>query len=305
MITVDAPPVVTSATVTASPIAVGATITFSVTIENPNITPITGVNFSDTLPPEVEVATAPGVTNNCSGAVTTTGGAGGTVALSGANLASGASCTVTVQLTGVSAGTGTITTTPDANETLPGVAVMTSIQVIAIFPVLPTTVTQSIPGCRPFSESFSDGIPGTIYTYSGAQFPPGLTLNSTTGLLTGTPSTYGGYPETIIVTPPFGGTVVQHGYVFNEGLCIVPNTPVLPSVAAGNKFTLTLGGQKGTAPYRYQIQSGGLPTGLSMTQAGVISGTPTKPGTYTFTIYIFDSSNPIKTGTAPYTITIT
>ena len=41
----------------------------------------------------------------------------------------------------------------------------------------------------------------------------------------------------------------------------------------------------GTAPYTFQITSGSLPPGLSMSSAGVISGTPTTAG-YDWTIWV-------------------
>mgnify|MGYP006204912001 CR=1 FL=1 len=39
----------------------------------------------------------------------------------------------------------------------------------------------------------------------------------------------------------------------------------------------------GTAPYTYTLQSGALPVGLSLSSAGVLSGTPTERGSYSFT----------------------
>jgi uncharacterized repeat protein (TIGR01451 family) len=309
-ITVDAPPVITSQSVSATPIALGATITLSTTVTNPNTTPLINVAFNDTLPAQVLIAASPGVTDSCPTGVVTAPANTSTYDFIVPTLAAGASCTITVQITGVSGlpspgSTGTIATVPISTWTLDGVEVDTLITVISVFPSLPTQVTQSITGCRAFAESFNDGIPGSSYAVTLGTLPPGLTLDPATGLLSGTPTTYGGYPITITVTPPAGGTIIKHGYVLNAGLCIIPNNGLITAGHLGQKYSFQLGGSRGTAPYRFQLQGGGLPTGLSLSQAGVISGIPTKAGTYTFTLYIFDSTaTPVRTGTALMTLTI-
>lgn len=67
---------------------------------------------------------------------------------------------------------------------------------------------------------------------------------------------------------------------------------VLPpiSAAVGNFFTLQLEGSGGQPPYSWDVASGSLPPGLTLTGAGVIIGTPTAVGTYNFTVEITDSS---------------
>jgi hypothetical protein len=62
----------------------------------------------------------------------------------------------------------------------------------------------------------------------------------------------------------------------------VINTPYSP-------ITLTASG--GTAPYTNVIISGSLPPGLTLT-SGVIQGTPTQVGAYTFTVSFTDSHSP-------------
>src|SRR5262249_42421981 len=52
----------------------------------------------------------------------------------------------------------------------------------------------------------------------------------------------------------------------------------------------------GTAPYSFLLTSGNLPPGITLSSDGVISGTPTARGVFTFTIQTTDSS----TGTGPF-----
>ncbi|HPT08505.1 MAG TPA: FISUMP domain-containing protein [bacterium] len=52
-------------------------------------------------------------------------------------------------------------------------------------------------------------------------------------------------------------------------------------------YTFTTSG--GLAPYSFSVSSGTLPTGLSLNSSGVLSGTPTAAGNYTFNIQVTDS----------------
>ena len=58
----------------------------------------------------------------------------------------------------------------------------------------------------------------------------------------------------------------------------------LPNGTVGVPFSQTLTGSGGTAPNSFGVTAGTLPAGLTLTPAGVLAGTPTTPGTSTFTI---------------------
>jgi hypothetical protein len=59
-------------------------------------------------------------------------------------------------------------------------------------------------------------------------------------------------------------------------------------VAGGYKSTLAASG--GSTPYAWSVLSGSLPNGLTLTSAGVISGTPSLAGSFTFTAQVKDAS---------------
>lgn len=83
-------------------------------------------------------------------------------------------------------------------------------------------------------------------------------------------------------------------------------TTSLPDGAAGLAYSATLTGSGGNVPYgSWTKTSGSLPTGLTLSPAGVISGTidPTANGTYTFSVTTTDNSSPPLTS-APKTLTI-
>lgn len=67
-------------------------------------------------------------------------------------------------------------------------------------------------------------------------------------------------------------------------------------------YSVQLSATGGTAPYTFAVTSGALPAGLTLSTAGLLSGTPTAPGTFTFTVTATDDAG--CTGFRVYTITI-
>src|SRR5690348_12366044 len=61
-------------------------------------------------------------------------------------------------------------------------------------------------------------------------------------------------------------------------------TMSLPAAATSTDYTSSLGATGGLTPYTWSIVSGSLPQGLSLSDSGVISGTPATTGTYTFSV---------------------
>ena len=66
----------------------------------------------------------------------------------------------------------------------------------------------------------------------------------------------------------------------------------LPHATLGVTYSLQLVGAGGTAPYRdWSVESGALPPGLTLSATGVVSGTPTAPGTFSFVVTLVDAHN--------------
>jgi len=68
-------------------------------------------------------------------------------------------------------------------------------------------------------------------------------------------------------------------------------TTSLPNGTVGQAYSTQLSATGGTSPYSWSISSGSLPVGLSLSPAGVISGTPTAAGAPTFTVSVSDATS--------------
>jgi len=133
------------------------------------------------------------------------------------------------------------------------------------------------------------GAQGTTYTATG--LPSWARLNSSTGVLTGTPPNATGSPFTITVTSGDGGTVPTITQTFTLTV-VAPAPPVFTSsppsspATLGTAYSFTCTASGFPAPSNFAVASGLLPTGLSLSPAGVISGTPTTGGLFTGTISV-------------------
>ncbi|WP_146907967.1 Ig-like domain-containing protein [Arenimonas daejeonensis] len=81
---------------------------------------------------------------------------------------------------------------------------------------------------------------------------------------------------------------------------IQPTT--IPNPVQGSAYNQQMTASGGTAPYTYTVSSGGLPPGLFYNTAGLIYGTPTTQGTYTFTFGAYDGTAAF--GSRSYTVTV-
>jgi prepilin-type N-terminal cleavage/methylation domain-containing protein len=114
-------------------------------------------------------------------------------------------------------------------------------------------------------------------TWTATGLPTGLSI-STTGLISGTPTTSGTYSVVVRATDGFG--------LFGDAAFSWTITPPVqittPSAQAGEVgvavSSLQVVATAGTTPYSWSAS--GLPTGLSINSSGRISGTPTAAGTY-------------------------
>jgi uncharacterized repeat protein (TIGR03803 family) len=102
-------------------------------------------------------------------------------------------------------------------------------------------------------------------------------------------------------TTYFGGAS-DEGTVFEFVAPISLSPTSLPAAAVGTSYTQALTARGGTAPYTFAVTAGSLPAGLSLSTAGVLSGTPTTIGSSAFTVTATDSTG--MTGNQQYTLLV-
>ena len=83
---------------------------------------------------------------------------------------------------------------------------------------------------------------------------------------------------------------------------IVFSFAALPTATMGGSYSQTFAASGGTGPYAYGVTGGSLPPGLTLSSSGVIGGTPTTAGSYTFTVTATDANN--FTGSQSMSLTV-
>ncbi len=176
-----------------------------------------------------------------------------------------------------------------------------------------TVTTTSLPGGTvgaAYSSAVAASGGTTPYAYSAGSLPNGLTINSTTGMITGAPaqSSVGTASATIKVTDsskptPQSATSTLSIKISPTSLGVT--TSSLPGGTAGSPYpSTTLQASGGVPPYSWALSSGSLPAGLTLSAAGAIAGTPSSGGTYPLTFVVTDSYSSPETAKASLTLTI-
>ncbi len=133
------------------------------------------------------------------------------------------------------------------------------------------------------------GTPPYRWSLTSGSPPPGMTL-STSGLLSGTPSRAGFFSFDAVVADANSNTIR-----FNVILNVIPFEIVTPLVGIvippGQPFSLQLEAAGGAAGYTWTLWSPDCPLGgLTLSPAGLLSGTPTNSGDFGCYAVVRDSS---------------
>src|SRR5208283_2619903 len=144
----------------------------------------------------------------------------------------------------------------------------------------------------------SGGVGGP-YTFTATGLPTGLTI-STGGVISGTPTVNGTFPYVVTIKDSAGNAGTLNCSVTVNGAPAAACASITAvQCSAITQATLTGSGGVG-GPYTFTAT--GLPTGLTISTGGVISGTPTVNGTFPYVVTIKDSAG--NAGTLNCSVTV-
>jgi hypothetical protein len=190
------------------------------------------------------------------------------------------------------AGNFTFTVTATDSATTPGTGSQQYHLTVNIA-ITPTTLpapTVGVSYSQTLGGSGGKGKYGS-FTVSSGTLPTGLKLSSA-GVLSGKPTAASAFTFTVTAKDsspapgPFSGSQ-SYTVTVNPPTLVMPSALPAAHVASFYSQTIISGG---TAPYTYTVTGGSLPKGLTLTSAGLLTGTPAVQGSFPLTIKATDSS---------------
>lgn len=170
-----------------------------------------------------------------------------------------------------------------------------------------TVTTASLPAGSAGSSysqtmTAANGTAPYTWSISGGSLPAGLSLAAATGIISGIPVASGTNSVTFKVTDAAAKTASKTLSLTINAAPLAVTTTALPSASPSVSYSQTLTATGGKTPYTWSRTSGSLPSGLSLSTAGVISGKPATAGTSNFTVQVKDSAGTASTKSLSITV---
>ena len=168
---------------------------------------------------------------------------------------------------------------------------------IVVMPAITSSTSAS--GTVGSSFSYSITASGTATSYNASSLPSGLSVNTSTGVISGAPTAAGTFTSSISAS-----NIAGTGSA-NLTIAIAKGTPTITSDVSPASIRLS-------SPFSHQITASGSPTsfgairlppGLKINaKTGLISGKPTKVGTFSATLQALKKGSTTATATKVFTV---
>jgi len=170
----------------------------------------------------------------------------------------------------------------------------------------PGSQTGTVGTAASLQISASDSASGQTLTYSATGLPAGLSISSSTGLISGTPTTSGSYSVTVTAKDTTGATgSASFTWTINSttGNTVTVTNPGSQTGTVGTAASLQIKATDSASGQTLTYSATGLPAGLSISSTtGLITGTPTTAAANSVTVTAKDTTG--ATGSASFTWTI-
>jgi hypothetical protein len=164
-----------------------------------------------------------------------------------------------------------------------------TVRICPVITISPTSLAACTVGAA-YNQvvTASGGASPVGFAVSSGNLPAGLSLDPNTGVISGTPTNTVAATFTIRATDANGCSGTRNYSLTPTCPALVLAPAALPIGYLGAAYTPTLSINGGTAPHSFSIQSGSLPSGVSLSPSGVFSGTPTAVGAFNLVLRATD-----------------
>jgi hypothetical protein len=281
-----------------------------------------GVNRSDSRPVTMTIAPAALAIDTpalaaalyqqpYSALLTAHGGTGTTTwSRSGGALPAGVSFDATGVLSGTPAEVGTFTATVVASDANWAGNTATRNVTLTVDPPafscnVPTPPAGRVGDFYQTALSATGNVGTVSWTIASGTLPAGLLLDAVSGTISGTPTMWGTFTSMVQATDSWGGRVDAKSMtmvVSPKPIAITTTTLGAGTYQAAYYSRIAVTG--GTGAVNFAVVSGSLPSGLGVSPAGVVSGTPASVGTFSVTVQAVDANWASNTDTKTLTLVV-